>query len=217
MGTIMKDYTEEFNRIGRYLLIEKTSLARADAALVFGNKEICRSLANETANHFHMGYYPYIVISGGVICEPDIGDNGFAITEADRIKNYLLARGVPDKRILTEQDATNTQENVLNCKALFNERAELKDASSIISIGNIKASRRFLMTLKANWPEMFAMQIGVNGFGHPASSWYMDNRFRASVLDQYSRIDQYIKNGWIEEVDISAINEKAELLARDLK
>lgn len=204
----MSKTIEEFNRIGRYLLIEKTELAPADAAFVFGSKNICASLASEAANYYHFGYYPNLVVSGGVYCDPEEGDIGLT-TEAQRIKRLLMARGVPEGRIITEERATNTQENVLYCRDIFNQHAELSGAESIISFGNIKASRRFLMTLQANWPEIFAMHVGVNGFGHPVNSWYTDTHFRESVLDQYDRIEKYIDNGWIEEVDIDAINERA--------
>jgi uncharacterized SAM-binding protein YcdF (DUF218 family) len=194
------------------LLIEKTTLAPANAALVFGNAAICGALANEVANYYHQGYFPHIVITGGILRDQIDPEEQEFLTEAESIERHLLARGVPKECIFKEELATNTQQNVINCKALFNENAALQGAESIISFGNIKASRRFLMTLKANWPEVFAMQVGVNAFHHPAPLWHENEYFRGSVLGQYERLDEYIKNGWIKEVDIDEINKKAELL-----
>jgi uncharacterized SAM-binding protein YcdF (DUF218 family) len=211
----MSKNIQDFNKIGQYLLIEKTALARADAAMIFGNKTICRNLANEAANYYHLGYFPYIAVSGGVYCEPDDPLDNIYETEAERIEKFLMARGVPQSRILLENTATNTQQNVLNCKSAFNQHAALKDAQSIISFGNIKASRRFLMTLKAQWPEMFAMHVGVNGYAHPVQKWYEHDGFRRAALDQYQRIDPYIKKGWIAEVDIDDINRKARQIMKN--
>jgi uncharacterized SAM-binding protein YcdF (DUF218 family) len=211
----MSENIQEFNRIGQYLLIEKTELARADAALVFGNKTICRKLAYEAANYFHLGYFPQIVVSGGVICDPDDPLDQSFETEAERIARFLRARGVPSERIIIENHAANTQQNVLNCKDIFNQNAALRGAQSIISFGNIKASRRFLMTLKAQWPEIFAMHVGVNGYAHPVQSWYEDDAFKRAALDQYQRIAPYIKQGWLAEVDIDDINEQAQRLKKN--
>lgn len=211
----MSKNIEEFNSIGAYFLIEKTALAPADAAMIFGNKTICRSLANEAANYYHLGYFPYIAVSGGVICDPDDPLDQSVETEAERIAKFLMARGVPQERIIVENNATNTQQNVLNCRAAFNQHAALNDAQSIISFGNIKASRRFLMTLKAQWPEIFAMHVGVNGYGHPVQTWYAHDAFRRAALDQYQRIDPYIKKGWIAEVDLDEINCKAHTMIKN--
>jgi|TARA_R110002126_G_scaffold3263_1_gene18495 uncharacterized SAM-binding protein YcdF (DUF218 family) len=211
----MSNIIQEFNKISRYLLIEKTELARADAAMVFGNKTICRSLANEAANYFHLGYFPYIVVSGGVHCDPEDPLEHSIETEAERIAKFLQARGVPSERIIVENHATNTQQNVLNCKDIFNQHSSLNKAESIISFGNIKASRRFLMTLKAQWPEMFAMHVGVNGYGHPVQNWYEHDVFKRATLDQYQRIEPYIKRGWIAEVDIEDINRQARLMMKN--
>tara|TARA_R110002124_G_scaffold287216_1_gene471504 strand:+ start:196722 stop:197276 length:555 start_codon:yes stop_codon:yes gene_type:complete len=180
--------------------------------VVFGNAAICGALANEVAHYYHQGYFPSIVVTGGVLCDQSTPEEQEFLSEAESIERRLLARGVPQSCIFKEQRSTNSQQNVLNCKALFNETVSLKGAQSIISFGNIKASRRFLMTLKANWPEIFAMQVGVNAFNHPAPLWHENEYFRASVLGQYERLEGYIKNGWIKEVDIDEINKKAELL-----
>lgn len=200
----MSKRLEEFNRIGRYLLIEKTELRPANSAFIFGNRAIPQTLADHAALYYHQGYFPHIVVSGGVHCL----DNYASYTEAELIKYMLTARGVPEKDITMENIATNTQENVEFVKNIFNTNAQLNNADKIISFGHIKASRRFMMTIKAHWPEIVNMHVGVNPYRHPVANWYMHDQFREAVLDQYERIDPYLKKGWITEIDLAEINRK---------
>ena len=201
-------YTDEFNRIGQYLLIEKTALARADAALVFGNPAIPDSLVSTAARYFHQGYFPYIVVSGANMVDPVEGRVDMVQTEAEYMAARLNALGVPQNKIICENQATNTQENVEFFRDIFNDHAALQNARSVMSFGNIIASRRFLMTLKAHWPEMLAMHVGVNGYDCPVSKWYTHQAFRDAVIDQYARLAPYQANGWIKEIDLDALNQR---------
>ncbi|MGN7503000.1 MAG: YdcF family protein [Alphaproteobacteria bacterium] len=202
----MQDLAKEFNNIGRYLLIEQTALTRADAALIFGNRSVATSLADAAANYYNQGYFSKIVVSGGHIVDPDLACPSTVKTEAEYIAEQLTARGVKADAIICEKDATNTQENVEFCREIFKNHAALQNATSVMSFGNIIASRRFLMTLNAHWPEMLAMHVGVNGYDFPVSQWYKDESFRSAVIDQYKRIEPYKSNGWIKEIDLDAIN-----------
>ncbi len=201
-------HADEFNRIGQYLLIEKTALARADAALVFGNRSISDSLTSAVAHYYHQGFFPYIVVSGGNIVDPDEGRVNMVQTEAEYMAARLNGLGVPENKIICENQATNTQENVEFCRDIFNDHAALQNARSVMSFGNIIASRRFLMTLKAHWPEMLAMHVGVNGYDCPAFKWHTNHAFRDAVMDQYMRLAPYQANGWIKEIDLDALNQR---------
>jgi uncharacterized SAM-binding protein YcdF (DUF218 family) len=45
------------------------------------------------------------------------------IPEADAIKNYLLSLGIPEERILPENESTNTYENIRNSMELIRKHA----------------------------------------------------------------------------------------------
>ena len=61
----MKKLSKEFLKaVGEYMLVE-TPLAKADLCLLFGG-ERADELAARAAELYHQGYFPLIVVSGGV-------------------------------------------------------------------------------------------------------------------------------------------------------
>ena len=58
---------------------------------------------------------PFIIPSGG-------RGSDEAISEAEAMKRYLLANGVPEERILLEDRSATTRENLLNSKAIIDSR-----------------------------------------------------------------------------------------------
>jgi uncharacterized SAM-binding protein YcdF (DUF218 family) len=63
---------------------------------------------------YRQGKVKYLIVSGGP--ESD------RITEAEVMKRYLTARGVPDDRILKEDRSTNTKENLLYSKKILKDK-----------------------------------------------------------------------------------------------
>lgn len=55
---------------------------------------------------------PYVIPSGGQGADEKI-------SEAQAMKNYLMAHGVPEERILLEDKSTTTRENLLNSKKII--------------------------------------------------------------------------------------------------
>jgi uncharacterized SAM-binding protein YcdF (DUF218 family) len=79
----------------------------ADAGLVFGTGVPwkARARVNRAAHLFHHGYVRSLIVSGGVFIP------GTSMTEAAWFRDALVRCGVPDERILVEDQATNTAEN----------------------------------------------------------------------------------------------------------
>jgi len=192
--------TAEFTKaVTDYLLVE-TEIAPADIIMVFGN-DARESLADRAAILYKQGLGRKIVVSGGVK-----GKNG--IREADDIADKLVKKGVPEKDIIRERRATNTGENVLFSKPLIDQKIGLHNVHSILAVGSIIASRRFLMTLERHWPEPHKMMAPANPFRAPTDKWYTLKLFRQKVLKEYDKIPKYLKCGFIAEVDIDQINQK---------
>lgn len=183
--------------IGDYLLVE-TPLKRADICLIFGNNH-ADHLAVQAASLYKRGYFSRIIVSGGVAT-----DDGRL--EAHRMRDDLLALGVPAAAILVEDKATNSGENVTNSMELLRQRGELENIHSVLAIGHIQASRRFLMTLECHWPDVVKMFTTTNCYKAPKEKWYDDPAFRAVVLDEYAKIAPYKAKGFIREVDMKKIN-----------
>lgn len=183
-----------------YLLIE-TELAPADIIMVFGNTAR-KSLAEQAAMLYKQGMGRKIVVSGGVKCEK-------GLREADDIAERLIKKGIPEKDIIRERRATNTGENVIYSKPLIDQIIGLENVKSILAIGNIIASRRFLMTLERHWPEPHKMIAPVNPFRVPTAKWYTMKAFRDKVLTEYDKIPKYLEANFIKEIHPDKINKQA--------
>ncbi len=188
----------DITRLRDYLMIEKTNLVPADLILVFGNRHVIEQTAERAAKLYYEGMAPIIVASGG---KP--GFSGFS--EAYELRSALLKHGVPDECILIEDRASNSQENVLFTRDLFQNPEEV---SAIIGVGNIVAGRRFLMTLQKNWPEALPMCSHVwpqENLGH---TWQKHTEFCEMARIQLARIPHYIAEGFISEIDLDDINRR---------
>lgn len=192
--------SEKFARaVHNYLLIEQTALVPADFALVFGNKHIIDTLANRTADLYHQGYFPLVVVSGGVRTKA-------RITEAEALRRALLDRGVPDEAILTEKKARHTGENVIFARNLLTDKGLEGDLTTVIGIGHIVAARRFLMTLERHWPGIHKMQASANPFDVAPAQWNLHENFRRAAIGEWRKIKPYLKQDLIREVDIPTLD-----------
>lgn len=196
----MKRLSKEFLKaVGEYMLVE-TPLAKADMCLLFGG-ERADALATHAAKLYHQGYFPLIVVSGGV--KTSKGE-----MEAFQMFDVLRKNGVPADAILIEDKATNTGENVTYTMDLLKAEGKFKDIKSVIGIGQIHGSRRFLMTLERHWPEVLKMFTTPNYFPVSREDWLQDKTLRRAVIREYRKIAPYKARGLIREVDIKKLEKQ---------
>lgn len=196
----MKKLSKEFLKaVGEYMLVE-TPLAKADLCLLFGG-ERADELAAHAATLYHQGYFPLIVVSGGV--KTSKGE-----LEAFQMYDVLRAKGVPASAILIEDKATNTGENVTCTMKLLEKEGRLDSINSVIGIGQIHGSRRFLMTLERHWPKVLKMFTTPNYFPVSREDWLNDRTFRRAVLREYKKISPYKARGLIREVDMEKLKKE---------
>lgn len=193
----MKKLSKEFMKaVGEYMLVE-TPLAKADLCLLFGG-ERADELATRAAELYHQGYFPLIVVSGGV--KTSKGE-----LEAFQMFDVLRKNGVPASAILIEDKATNTGENVTCTMELLKKEGKFKDIKSVLGIGQIHGSRRFLMTLERRWPQVLKMFTAPNYFPVAREDWLQDRTFRRAVIREYKKIPKYKIRGLIREVDMDKL------------
>lgn len=178
-------------RINREHFIE-TNLAPADLLFVFGTRHGVREFVAEAARLWNEGYYRHAIVSGGAT----LGDRE---PEADAIKRQMVDAGVPADIVLTEDKATNTGENVIFSLPILDARFGLSNIRSLIALGKLCSSRRYLMTLQRHWPEVEKMLVAVNWFGVPKQDWHLHPFSRARVLREYEKIAPYIERGFIAD------------------
>ena len=181
-------------RIGRYMLV-RTVIKPADLCFVFGTRDGVDAYVDTVAMHFQDGYFPRIVIAGGEI--------GGGIAESDDIKARLVTHGVDAAAVICERASANTGENVTMAMPLIDREMGLDNIHSLIAVGKISSSRRFLMTLKRHWPGPKRMLLPVNYFTAPAECWWEDEAFRMRVMREWNKIPGYIERGFLTELDES--------------
>jgi hypothetical protein len=203
MGKLQDAFLKQ---IGKYMLVE-TPVAQADVCLVFGcqTPARCEALANHAADLYDKGLFNLIVVSGGV---PDAAGT----TEAMRMRDVLVKRGVPENIIRMEEQASNTGENVRFMKALLEKEKGVGTIKSAVAIGQIHAARRFVMTLERHWPELTKMFTAPHYYDVSREDWYKDKTFREEVLNEYRKIPNYKDNDFITEIDVDAMGQKIDIL-----
>lgn len=105
-----------------------------------------------------------------------------------------------DKGIIVLEDkATNTGENVV----LAREKLNGLGIEEILLIGKISSKRRYVMTVKKQWPEIRRVCChGVNYFSCGENQWWEDREFRRRVISECRRISLYIDKNFISEISI---------------
>jgi len=120
-------------------------LKKADCILVFGSFDT--RVAEWAAELFLKGYAPLIVFSGAT----GFGTEHWAESEAQIFADIAMKMGVPEEKILVENKATNTGENIQFSRALLQEHH--LDPQTVILVQKPFMERRTWAAFKKQWPE----------------------------------------------------------------
>lgn len=131
--------------------LTKLLQGRADAALDFSKKQ--ERFAQKA---------PVFVPSGGQGSDE-------VISEAQAIKNYLLSQGIPEDRILLEDQSTSTAENMMRSRILIHTRKN--DASPVIAFATTNY-HVFRSGVIAN-----SVGLRADGIGSKTRSYFWVNAF----------------------------------------
>ncbi len=169
-----------------------TQLKPADLLFVFGTREDVALRADTACRLWRDGLFRWAIVSGGVT-------PGSHLSECAIIKPAMVARGIPQDRILEEHRALNTGENVIFSLPILEAQLGLANVRSVICLGNTWTARRYPMTLQRHWPEVDKMLITVDSFAIPRSLWHTDAEFRRRVLSEWDKIEPYKASGFIAQ------------------
>jgi uncharacterized SAM-binding protein YcdF (DUF218 family) len=168
------------------------SLFPTTYALVFGTRHGINKFADDTASLYHRGYFKRLIISGGIT------EDG-APPEAELLFRAFANRAIPNDAIVLEDKATHTGDNVRFSRKMVRDL----DIEEILLIGKVSSKRRYVMTVRKQWPEIQRMCChGVNYFSCEESHWWKDAEFRKRVISECRKIPSYIENNMISEVTI---------------
>lgn len=171
----------------------QTPLAPADLLFVFGTRHGVVEFVDRAAELWRRGYYRWAIVSGGPT-------PGGPQDEAAVLSQLMVEAGVPSDVILTEHAATNTGENVVFSLPILQSRLGLDNIKSVIALGKVCTSARYLMTLERHWPGVRKMLAPVNYFPHPVEEWPRRPEMRAKVLAEWRKIEPYKAAGYIVDL-----------------
>ena len=128
-----------------------------DVALLLGGKAfVCRERAEAAAHLWHTGRVKYIVPTGGVKWETELGE----ISESTLLRHYLLELGVPEEAILQEDEASTTVENMLYSTILMQRVLRIKNVRKLAVVTSPCHLRRSLLHANNYLPR----PVEVHGF-----------------------------------------------------
>lgn len=179
--------------IEQYLLV-KTEIRPADLCFLFGGQNSADARIKETVRLWQSGLFNLIIVSGGPIDQSDT-------TEAALMAGKLKEFGVPEDRIITESRSRNTGENVAFSIQVLQERGQFESISSVLAIGRLSASRRYLMTLERHWPEVLKMLVPVNYHPVHVSKWYKDAALSNEIIAEWNKLKPYLEADFIRELN----------------
>jgi uncharacterized SAM-binding protein YcdF (DUF218 family) len=168
---------------------------RADLGLLFGTRHGIEEFCETAHALWQRGMFPKLLVSGGPTA-------GLAEAEADVIARRLVQLGMPPESLILETAATNTGENVIFSRRLAEQTLGEGSVHSLLVIGKVCSMRRYLMTLERHWPQPRRFACAVNYFGVERERWHEHEEFRRRVLAEFTKIPEYLKQGFLREVDL---------------
>ena len=170
----------------------RTPILPADLLFMFGTREDVALRVDEAHRLWREGMFRWSIVSGGVT-------PGCAASECEIIGDAMIARGIPAEKILREDRAMNTGENVIFSLPVIDAALGLKNIRSVICLGNTWTARRYPMTLHRHWPEVEKMLVTVDSFNTPRTLWHTDPEFSRRMLSEWDKIEPYKARGFIAE------------------
>lgn len=167
---------------------------RSDLGFLFGTRHGVDQFCEAAYALWQDGMFERLLVSGG----PTAGQ---ATAEADVIAGRLVQLGMPESALILERIAANTGENVRFGRAQVAECMDVDAIRSVLVIGKVCSTRRYLMTLQRHWPGLQMSVCPVNYFGVPAERWHEHAEFRARVLGEFGKIPDYLALDFLHEIE----------------
>ncbi|WP_426176363.1 YdcF family protein [Massilia sp. TWR1-2-2] len=185
--------SDELQRIAAYIMPSLPACA-SDLGFLFGTRHGVPEFCTVAQRLWQKGIFNRLLISGG-------RTGSMPLAEADMIAERLVGLGVPETAFILATAATNTGANVRFGRARVAEVMDLAAIRSVVVIGKMCSTRRYLMTMQRHWPGVRLSVCPVNYFGIPDELWHEHAEFRARVLSEYDKIRRYLAEGFLEEIN----------------
>lgn len=172
------------------------SVVPSDLGFLFGTRHGVEEFCVSACALWQAGMFRHLLVSGG--CTGNMARSG-----AEIISERLLQLGIPESALILETAATNTGENVQLGRARVAEVMDVGAIRSVLVIGKVCSTRRYLMTLQRHWPGLRMSVCPVNYFGVPVERWHEHEEFRRRVLSEFDKIPRYLSQGFLDEIEMN--------------
>ncbi|MGM0806105.1 MAG: YdcF family protein [Bacillota bacterium] len=157
---------------------------------------------------YNLNYIETIIVTGGRsltgLPHPDWdGNTDREVSEARVIVSYLESAGIPLKNIFIEEKSTNSLENVICSKEVF----DFTKIHTLMVVCKSHATGRQIRTLKKHLPSQieyipFTFNTVYNGTEVNRNNWAETEVGRKRVWGEYLRINHYGSKGDILPLDV---------------
>ena len=149
------------------------------------------------AQLFLQGYGGWLIISGGNAHANDLLYTGWSESEAAHFAKLAVDKGVPSSKIIIEDQAANTGENIMFTYNLLAKKHQ--QPTSFLLVQKPYMERRTFATFKKQWPRSNA-EIIVTSPPIPYEEYFDDQNKKEHVLNimvgDLQRICEYSKRGF---------------------
>jgi uncharacterized SAM-binding protein YcdF (DUF218 family) len=121
---------------------------KADLILVLCSHDL--RVAEYAAKLMMQDYAPLMMFSGGIAHGDDLLATSWGMPEAEKFAEIAIEKGVPKEKILVENRATNTGENIANSFLLMSEKGI--SCKKIILVQKPYMLRRTFAVFMKQWP-----------------------------------------------------------------
>ena len=125
-------------------------LKKSDVIIVLGSHDV--RVAEYGAKLFLNDWAPYICFTGGIAHTNDLLSTGWKESEAEKFAQIAINKGVTKNKIILENKAKNTEQNVKFSRKLLGDK-NINPKSAII-VQKPYMERRAYATFKYFWPEL---------------------------------------------------------------
>ncbi|WDV45022.1 YdcF family protein [Clostridiaceae bacterium M8S5] len=182
---------------------EDKDVGNHDVIFVFGSTHpLCYET---TLKAYNNGLGNDIVISGGNSKSRDKHKDWKygSKSEADAISSRLIDKGVPIDKLYIEEKATNSKENVIFTKEIY----DFTSVKSILIISKNYVAGRQMRTLKKYMPDnikeinQYSYNVYIeDGVTFGRYDWMKYDKSKSLILGEYLRIYHYGNRGDIEKL-----------------
>lgn len=164
-------------------------LEKADCILVLGSHDL--RVAEKGARLFLEGWAPLLIFSGGHGNLTSTWEK----TEGELFAKIAIEMGVPEDKILVENESSNTGENILFTRKLLAEHGI--DPQKIILVQKPYMERRSYATFKKVWPEKKVIVTSPQMlFGEYPNEEISEDEAINIMVGDLQRIEVYSKKGF---------------------